>query len=289
MTSRDTAADVGTTITAGTEAVRGGLRDVVEANFQRAEQSLRCLEECVKALPAGGHERLEQLRYRVYTLERAVYFAIHGQHGLQHVRSYVLVDGQDDDAEFSRFVGQLVDAHVDAIQLRDKKLSDRKLIERARVARQLTAAANVLLLVNDRPDVAVLCAADGVHVGQDELTVRDVRRVAGPDMLVGVSTHSLEQARQAVWDGADYIGVGPVFPSTTKQFVEYPGVELCRAVAGELSLPAFAIGGIELENVDQVLATGITRVALQGAVRRAADPADVVRRFREKLFGHTCL
>ena len=101
-----------------------------------------------------------------------------------------------------------------------------------------------LFIINDRPDLAALARADGVHVGQEELSVKDARSIVGPETLVGVSTHSIEQARQAVLDGANYIGVGPTFPSGTKQFEQFPGVELLRAVAAEIRLPAFAIGGI---------------------------------------------
>jgi thiamine-phosphate pyrophosphorylase len=94
----------------------------------------------------------------------------------------------------------------------------------------------------------VLCRADGVHVGQEELTIRDVRQIVGPEMLVGVSTHSIEQARQAVLDGASYLGCGPTFPSETKHFDHFPGLDFLRQVAAEISLPAFAIGGITLEH-----------------------------------------
>jgi thiamine-phosphate pyrophosphorylase len=107
--------------------------------------------------------------------------------------------------------------------------------------------------------------------------VKDARCVVGSRTLVGVSTHTIEQARQAVLDGADYIGVGPTFPSGTKSFEHYPGVELLRAVAAEIHLPAFAIGGINKVNISQVLAAGISRVAVSGAVALAPDPAPAVR------------
>ena len=169
------------------------------------------------------------------------------------------------------------------LQLRDKSLDDRQLIERARLLREATSAAGALLIVNDRPDVARLARADGVHLGQEDLSVKDVRWIVGPEALVGVSTHSIEQARQAVLDGANYLGVGPTFPSGTKQFAEFPGVALLRAVATEIRLPAFAIGGIDRENLDQVLDAGFHRVALGGAVTAAKVPATVVREMRRHL------
>jgi thiamine-phosphate pyrophosphorylase len=137
--------------------------------------------------------------------------------------------------------------------------------------------------MNDRPDLAVLAQADGVHLGQEELSVKDARRIVGPEMLIGVSTHSIKQARQAVLDGANYIGVGPTFPSTTKNFETFPGLDLLRAVATEIRLPAFAIGGITLENLPQVLATGIQRVAMSGAITGIENPENSVHEFLKML------
>ena len=155
-------------------------------------------------------------------------------------------------------------------------MKDRELVEHCRRVRQWTKEAEALLIINDRPDIAALVDADGVHVGQEEFTVADARKIVGPDKLVGVSTHSIEQARQAVLDGADYLGVGPMFPSGTKVFESYPGLELVRQVAAEVSLPWFAIGGITSENVDSVRATGASRIAVSGPVCEAESPADVV-------------
>ena len=137
--------------------------------------------------------------------------------------------------------------------------------------------------MNDRPDLAVLSAADGVHVGQDELSVKDTRAIVGPHALIGVSTHNIDQARRAVLDGANYIGVGPTFPSTTKNFESFPGLNFIRTIATEISLPAFAIGGITLNNIPQVISAGLRRVALSGAVVNVSDPAAGVREFLSQL------
>jgi thiamine-phosphate pyrophosphorylase len=140
-----------------------------------------------------------------------------------------------------------------------------------------------LAIINDRPAVAAAVDADGVHLGQDDFTVKDARTVVGPRKLIGVSTHTIEQARQAVLDGANYIGVGPTFPSRTKSFEGFPGVQLLRDVASEIRLPAFAIGGIEATNLDDVLATGISRVAVSSAVVGAASPATAASDFVRRL------
>jgi thiamine-phosphate pyrophosphorylase len=172
---------------------------------------------------------------------------------------------------------------VDIVQLREKSLPDRELVELGRRVCAAAHAAGKLFIMNDRPDLAVLTGADGVHVGQDELGIRDARRIVGPDRLVGVSTHTIAQARQAVVDGADYLGVGPVFPSTTKSFEGLAGLEFVREVAAEISLPWFAIGGIDAGNIEQVLAAGATRVAVSGAVCGAADPEGAAAELRRVI------
>src|SRR5690606_2183195 len=137
-----------------------------------------------------------------------------------------------------------------------------------------TRESGALFIMNDRPDLAVLVDADGVHVGQEELSVREARRIVGPGRLVGVSTHSLEQARLAGEDGADYLGVGPVFPSQTKSFSELAGLDFVRQVAEEIRLPWYAIGGITPENVSDVLAAGATRIAVSQAVCGSPSPGE---------------
>ncbi len=117
----------------------------------------------------------------------------------------------------------------------------------------------MLFILNDRPDLARLVEADGVHLGQDDLPVNEARRILGPDALVGVSTHNLEQVRQAVLDGASYIGVGAVFPTTTKATPEYAGLEFVRQALAETTLPAFAIGGVNLKTIDHLAMTGARR------------------------------
>ena len=184
---------------------------------------------------------------------------------------------------FEGVVKSALDGGVDAIQLREKSGDDRRLLQLAEQVREWTGAAGALFIINDRPDVAVLTGADGVHVGQEDLSVQHIRRFVGTDQLVGVSTHSIEQARQAVLDGADYLGVGPTFPSQTKQFDSFAGLDFIRAVAAEIALPWFAIGGITAENIDQVIDAGAGRVAVSGAICSAGEPATVVREFAATL------
>ncbi|MEI8371395.1 MAG: thiamine phosphate synthase [Planctomycetota bacterium] len=281
LAARETQADVGTGITTPSEHSREKLSDVLMANFLRLQESLRSLEEFGKIINPTIGCAVEQIRYRTYTVQRAIDSTRIGLDRLATARLYVLLDGQATVEQFERMAQRLIEAGVDLLQLRDKRLADRELIDRARRLRRLTRDTQTLLVINDRPDLAALTLADGVHVGQEELSVKDARSIVGPDALIGVSTHSIEQARQAVLDGANYIGVGPTFPSGTKQFDHFPGVELLRAVAAEIRLPAFAIGGITRENMGQVKAAGFVRVAVRGAITGAESPVQAVREIRE--------
>ena len=270
--ARETQADVGTQLSVPAEQARRDALAVAEANFKRVEQSLRSLEEYSKILRPKTAATLEQLRYRVYTLERATTITERSIERLADAKLYVLTDACSSAEALNELAAGLVAVGVDIIQLRDKTLADRELVERARRLRALTLGTRTLLIMNDRPDLAVRCGADGVHVGQEDLAVRDVRRILGSDGLIGVSTHSIEQARAAVFDGADYIGVGPTFPSGTKDFSQFAGPELIRSVSAEIRLPAFAIGGITLDNLPRVVEAGATRVAGGGAITSASDP-----------------
>jgi thiamine-phosphate pyrophosphorylase len=293
--ARDTQQDVGATITTTSEVRRVDAWDVCVASFERVKQSLRSLEEFSKVATPQAATVFEALRYRLYTLEAAAGRTADAMRRLADVRLYVLIDGGETEDRFAALVHQLVAAGVGAIQIRDKRLDDRLLITRARllIAASRLGIANPslrgrgimepLVIINDRPDIAEVVDADGLHLGQDDMSVKDARAVVGPQKLIGVSTHSIEQARAAVLAGANYIGVGPTFPSTTKKFDAFPGVELLRQVAVEIRLPAFAIGGITMTSMGEVLAAGFTRVAVGSAVTHATHPGDVVSKMRSAL------
>jgi thiamine-phosphate pyrophosphorylase len=174
-------------------------------------------------------------------------------------------------------VREAIAGGVDAVQLRDKASSDREMLRIARDLRRWTRECDALLFVNDRPDLARAAHADGVHLGQEDFPVKEARRIVGPDALIGLSTHTIEQARGAAAEGADYIGVGPVFPSRTKQFTELAGLEFVEAVAREIRLPSFCIGGIEPGNIAQVAHMGAKRFAVGAAISQASDPREIAR------------
>jgi thiamine-phosphate pyrophosphorylase len=283
LAARDTPRDVGTSLTTATERRRDDLFDVAAANVRRLQESLRSLEEFGKLLDPGFAAECERLRYRSYTLQQVIARTVDARAQLAGVRLYVLVDGRETPEAFESLVDAVLAGGADVVQLRDKRLDDRALLDRAARLRRRTRAAGRLFIMNDRADLAVAADADGVHVGQDELSPAEARRIVGSKRLVGVSTHSIEQLRQAVLDGADYVGLGPTFPSDTKRFDQFPGLEYLRAAAAETKLPAFAIGGITAETVASVVATGIDRVAVSGAVINSPDPTAVLREIRGRM------
>src|SRR5206468_6231988 len=145
-------------------------------------------------------------------LERALLVGGTAREQLAKCAIQVLLTGSLCAAALDWTIAEAAAAGADMIQLREKKLSDRELLERARNVRRWTRKAGVLFIVNDRPDIARLVEADGVHLGQDDMPVREARRLLGLEAIIGVSTHSVEQVREAVLDGATYLGVGPTFP-----------------------------------------------------------------------------
>jgi thiamine-phosphate pyrophosphorylase len=283
LDARETQRDVGTAFTTSSEEERDSLRDVVQANLKRLQEALRSLEEFGKVHSPRLGQAIEQLRYRSYTLERALVLGSLARQRLQEARLCVLLTAAQCAASLDWTIAEAAAGGAHMVQLREKNLNDRELQERAREVRQWTQRAGVLFIVNDRADIARLVEADGVHLGQDDLPVKEARRIVGPDALIGVSTHDLEQLRQAILDGASYVGIGPTFRSGTKDFAELAGPEFVRQAMTETTLPAFVIGGVNLETIDAAVQAGARRVAVSAAVARAEDPRAVCSALRAAL------
>ena len=283
VAARDTRGDVGTHIMTASEQSRENTRAVLAANFKRTAEALRTLEEYAKLVDVWVAGRFEVLRYDVYTLEKLVMTAAASARALGDARLMVLVGGLPTMGDLTWVVGEALAGGADVIQLREKNLPDREWLSRAREVRILTAQAHARFVVNDRPDLARLAGADAVHLGQDDLSLRDARRVVGPTLTLGVSTHDRPQLDAAVLAGAGYLGVGPVCPSTTKDFADLAGLAFVRLAAETTSLPWFAIGGITEETIDEVLEAGARRVAVSAAVVRAPSPREAAAALRAKL------
>ena len=281
---RDTPGDVGTTIATVAESTREDLAQVVTAAGKRLGEALRAMEESLKVVAPEHAGRVESLRYRVYSVEQTIQLTLRpAPSRFADVRLYVLITESACRRPWYETAEAALLGGAGCLQLREKELESGELLRRAVRLRELCDQRRALLVINDRPDLAILSRADGVHVGQNDLPAREVRKLVGRDMLIGVSTHSLDQAKQAVRDGANYIGVGPVFRSPTKPRDILPGLDYARHVAREIKLPAVAIAGITAENVDEVLATGIRAVAVTAAVTQADDPQAAAAVLKAKL------
>ncbi len=280
--NRDVEGDVGATIKTGAEARRESVAAVVLAAGKRLGESLRSLEEYLKTIDAGAAAAVEALRYRAYDaeqrLERRLGTAIAPQW-----RVCVLLTESLCRRPWLEVLDAALEGGADCIQLREKELEDGKLLGRATVVVERCRAAGVASVINDRADVALLVGADGVHLGQSDLPVGHVRRFAGRRLLIGVSTASLAQAEAAAKGGADYCGVGPMFPTATKDKPRLAGPEYLRQYVANVPLPHLAIGGITDRNVGELLEAGAAGVAVSSYVCGSDDPAAAVRRLREAM------
>jgi thiamine-phosphate pyrophosphorylase len=282
---RNSPQDVGSQVTHEAESIRRRPIDVVLAAANRTQQALRCLEEYGKLLKPEFADRIERLRYRAYDLFRSIELEaniLQEKDFLHRSYLYVLVDCRLPLELFVNRAIQISNAGVDLIQIRDKEASAAKLIEYAIRLRQAIEDHQTRIVINDRVDIANLVNL-GVHLGQDDLSLKDARRFLGSSVPIGLSTHDIGQARQAVAQGADYIGCGPTFPSSTKNFETFAGTKFLKQVSPEIALPAFAIGGITLERLDDVLEAGIGRVAVGHAIWHAVDPAKIASEFASRL------
>ncbi len=174
---------------------------------------------------------------------------------------------------------------ADVIQWRDKNGSDADFLKHARLLCNITHHFNKIFIVNDRVEMALLVQADGIHVGHEDLSVQEVRRLAGDSFLIGRSTHSVEEALQAEKDGADYIAVGPIFQTPTKPDYPVVGLELVRAIQPLIRIPWVAIGGIDLKTLPLVISAGAHRVAVVRAVAGDPFPETAARALSNQLNG----
>ena len=169
---------------------------------------------------------------------------------------------------------------VTCVQLREKELDETAFLQEARVICALCRRYGVPFIVNDNVDVAVACGADGVHVGQEDMETGEVRRRVGEDMILGVSVHTVEEARQAVRDGADYLGLGAVFPTGTKTDADVMPGDMLRAICGAVDVPTIAIGGLNRGNILQLSGSGVDGAALVSAIFGAEDIEKACRELR---------
>lgn len=285
LTSRDTQGDIGVEMENSTKRI--DIENIFKANIKRLQQALRTLSEySTQNLEHAGI--FEKLRYKSYTLEQIIWEKLKEKYNklkLSDKKLYLVTnsDSFENEDEFLDAIALSLQGGVDILQLREKHMCARKVVKLGKKIKQLCQNYGTIFVINDRVDIAMLIEADGVHLGQDDLDVKSARELVGNNMIIGISTHAPEQAQKAMDEGADYIGVGPVFETPTKQGRVAVGLDYVNWVSQNIDIPAFAIGGIDLDNCQEVINSGATRLAVVRAIINSSNPKTSAQEFVKKL------
>jgi thiamine-phosphate pyrophosphorylase len=281
--NRDTPGDVGTSISTPSEKQRAGMPDVAVAAGKRLSEALRVIEEAGKTIDPYLAGTIETIRYRAYDLEQRLHLRM-GAGRARQWRVCVLLTESICAKPWDDVLKAIIDGGCDCIQVREKDEDGGALAARVKRVIEIARPAGVSVIVNDRADIALVTGADGVHLGQGDLSVHDVRRIAGRSLLIGSSTHDLDEASAAVEAGADYCGVGAMFASSLKPDRTPSGTDYLRAFIERYpNTPHLAIGGVKPENIGKLVKAGVRGVAVSRAVCGAAQPDEVMRVLRSAI------
>ena len=288
LQARDSVRDVGADMEVPGEGKYREIPAVAMANARRVQEALRVMEEMAKVPETNlDTDKFRQARFALYTIEREILSKLLRQDRIKRVPGLcAIIDTQAlEGRSHIEAAGQVIQGGATSIQLRDKLLSKRELLPIARQLRGLCAEHNVLFIVNDYLDLVLATDADGLHLGQDDLPVEVARKLLAIDKLLGRSTRTVEQAVAAESDGADYVAVGSIYPSPSKETATVVGLERLRQIKQAVSLPLVAIGGITKDNVAEVIAAGASSVAVIGAILQAEDVETAARQIVDKIGG----
>ncbi|HIE44058.1 MAG TPA: thiamine phosphate synthase [Candidatus Omnitrophica bacterium] len=285
LSSRESEADLGRE---REEQQRGDTLEIVSSNFSRVEESIRVIEEYSRILNVKATPQIKKIRFEVYTLQKKIHLTLHRKNRVSKLGLYIITDEEIAGKSHQRIAIEAVKGGADTIQLRDKKNSTRKILQEAHQMRRIIPEDKVLFIINDRADITVACDGDGVHLGKDDLPVQQVREIIGESKLIGVSCDNVEEAEKAEEAGADYISLGPIFYTTTKEGLPPPvGTEIITEAKKRISIPLVAIGGIDEDNMEDVLKAGADSIALISAALKRTDIAKSVKSLKENFLSIT--
>jgi len=277
--ARDTLGDPGTDLSHPQEEQRSSIKALLQANFCRVEEALRVLEEYGKLYHPKMGQACKQLRYRVYTLETNL-MGYQRHQLLWRSRLYLVTSPSE---SLLTTVEAALKGGLTLLQYRDKETDDTVRLELATKLRQLCHTYGALFIINDRVDLALAVDADGVHLGQQDMPIAIARQLLGPQRLIGRSTTNAAEMQKAIAEGADYIGVGPVYETPTKVGKAATGLEYVKYAAQNSSVPWFAIGGIDANNINDVIDAGAERVAVVRSLMQAEQPTLVTQYLLSQL------
>jgi thiamine-phosphate pyrophosphorylase len=260
-------------------------QSVAQRGLKRAQEALRVLEEYFRSEFPKSSGELERHRYSLYEAEQWLVLASEAAGIIGKASVYVLLTEAMCPLGLTATARAALKGGCKLLQLREKVHNDKNLLAKARDLRIICSEHNAVLICNDRLDLARLSRADGVHVGQDDLAPEEIRKVAGASLVVGRSTHSIEQAQRAVEiEKADYVAIGSMYVTSTKREHILAGVEVAEKIAAmRFDVPIFAIGGITLDRVPELKRAGIKGVAISSAIISERDPETATRRFVDAM------
>jgi thiamine-phosphate pyrophosphorylase len=280
--SRDSAGDVGVDIEAWGEEKHRELPIMVVANARRVQEALRILEELAKipsTTPQLDPEKFKQARFALYTIEQELLSRLLRQDKIRRLTGlYAIIDSQAlGERSHLKVADWLIRGGAKVIQLRDKLSGKDELLPLARQLQSLCSQHDVLFIVNDHLDIALAAGADGLHLGQKDLPIKEARKLLPIDKILGCSVTTVDQATAAESNGADYLAVGSIYPTSSKETATVVSLERLRQVRQAVSLPLVAIGGINKDNAAEVLAAGADAVAVISALLEAKDIEEATR------------
>ncbi len=286
LSARNSEGDVGAFFEVPGEAQRQNLVDIVIANARRVEESLRVVEELSK-LPqlTLNTARFKQARFAIYGVEKRLVGRLLRHDKVERITGlYVVIDpetlGGRSEVEVAR---QAIRGGARVIQLRDKRREKGKMFSIAQELKRVCAEGDALFIINDHLDLALACDADGIHLGQKDLPLPRVREILPIEKIIGLSTATIAEAQKAEAEGADYISIGAIYPTLSKGDARWAGLETLREVKGKVSLPIVAIGGINKENIAEVVRAGANSVAVISAIAEAEDIEMAARELTGKI------
>jgi thiamine-phosphate pyrophosphorylase len=277
--ARDTPGDIGTTLSHPQEKERVSIEQVLQVNLCRVQEALRVLEEYGKLYITEMGLSCKQMRYRVYTLESKLL----SDRPIQKLKDFLLYLVTSPSENLLATVEASLKAGLNLVQYREKNADDTVRLQRARQLCQLCHQYNALFITNDRADIALAVGADGVHLGQQDIPIALARQILGSNKIIGRSTTNKEEMEKAIAEGADYIGVGPVYATPTKAGKAPAGLEYVRYAAANSSIPWFAIGGIDVDHIAEVIDAGAERVAVVRAIVESQQPDLVTQQLISQL------
>ncbi len=285
ISARDTENDVGTVQATQNKLQRKNLQESFDAAAARASEALRAIAETSKTFKPRIAKEIEKIRYELYTLEKQITIFAEPQKKFAPVSLYVIISNTM-PAEILSLAAQCASAGADCIQLRAKKIPDDRLFALASEFVNICKAENVLSIINDRPDIAVASGADGLHLGQNDIPLKQAQKLQHSPLIIGTSTHSKKQLLAAVKNQPTYVSLGPVFKTPTKPDAKPVGLKYVSEsiqTLRETGIHHVAIGAITPQNVEQVIKAGASAVAVSSAITQAPDPAEACKKLKNKI------